>query len=542
MKERTSQVISLLLFILGLLLIYTILLTVLKESLLSPVSIVISLAIVLVIGWIVAFKGPFKTKLEIVTYPARDEHVKLLSDAGQNLISMLDLDQLVQYLIHLVVKNIGANNVSLFLWEEIEKKYQMKASFGLGKKISEGYALDSKNGIVKWLQNTNEIFVKSKMKMAVPERLFKNVYRDVSKLSAEVCIPLLYKDKLAGVLNLGEKKSGDSYSDDELEILRALSSDASIALENARLYTEAVTDGLTRLYHHKYFQRRLIEEINRANRSKRPLSLILLDIDQFDDFNEKYGYDTGDELLRGISEIVKENVRIVDTPARYLGGEFAIILPETSEQDALNIAERLSRHIRGTIEVAERLRKRIAQYKIPFEDKDLSVTVSVGVTGFDGKDREMTSDLLVKRADEALFQAKKAGGNRVKVMYDQEISVRAGADALGWYEKDEGILKSGEIVIDLNQHVVKVNKKELSLTPKEFDLLCLLMKRRGRVLNRTFLTESIWGYEYFGTTRTVDVHIAQLRDKLGPVESKKIKTVEGLGYKFVDESVEASQS
>ncbi|MDH5174532.1 MAG: helix-turn-helix domain-containing protein, partial [Elusimicrobiota bacterium] len=71
--------------------------------------------------------------------------------------------------------------------------------------------------------------------------------------------------------------------------------------------------------------------------------------------------------------------------------------------------------------------------------------------------------------------------------------------------------------------------------PKAFDLLCLLMKKKGRVLNRSFLTESIWGYEYFGTTRTVDSHIKILRQKLGS-EGRKIKTIEGIGYKFTEES------
>ena len=80
---------------------------------------------------------------------------------------------------------------------------------------------------------------------------------------------------------------------------------------------------------------------------------------------------------------------------------------------------------------------------------------------------------------------------------------------------------------------MRIKKKRIDLTPKEFELLFMMMKKKGKALNRQFLIESIWGYEYFGTTRTVDVHIKGLRDKLGSYGSN-IVTVEGTGYKFED--------
>lgn len=95
------------------------------------------------------------------------------------------------------------------------------------------------------------------------------------------------------------------------------------------------------------------------------------------------------------------------------------------------------------------------------------------------------------------------------------------------------ILKSGELQINLNERSVSVRNKSLTLTKKEFELICLLMKKKGKVLNRAFLIESIWGYEYFGTTRTVDVHVKSLRKKLGKY-AKNIITIGGMGYKFED--------
>lgn len=96
------------------------------------------------------------------------------------------------------------------------------------------------------------------------------------------------------------------------------------------------------------------------------------------------------------------------------------------------------------------------------------------------------------------------------------------------------VLVSGDIRLDSTEHMVYVMNKQIDLTPKEFDLLYLLMKKKGKVLSRTFLVENIWGYEYLGGTRTVDVHVRHLRGKLGK-EGKKIGTVEGVGYKFIEE-------
>ena len=96
------------------------------------------------------------------------------------------------------------------------------------------------------------------------------------------------------------------------------------------------------------------------------------------------------------------------------------------------------------------------------------------------------------------------------------------------------VLVSGDIRLDSTEHMVYVKNKPIDLTPKEFNLLYLLMKKKGKVLSRTFLMENIWGYEYLGGTRTVDVHVRHLREKLGK-EAEKIETIEGVGYKFVDE-------
>jgi len=98
----------------------------------------------------------------------------------------------------------------------------------------------------------------------------------------------------------------------------------------------------------------------------------------------------------------------------------------------------------------------------------------------------------------------------------------------------EEVIEKEGISLDVTRATVRVKEKLISLRPKEFDLLYLLMKKAGRVLTRSYLLESIWGYEYFGDTRTVDVHIRRLREKLGEPVARKIRTVEGKGYMFVE--------
>ena len=103
-------------------------------------------------------------------------------------------------------------------------------------------------------------------------------------------------------------------------------------------------------------------------------------------------------------------------------------------------------------------------------------------------------------------------------------------------EKDEDIIKSGKIVIDLKSHTAQVESKPVELWPKEFALLYLLLKKKGRVLTREYLCEAVWGYEYFGTTRTIDATVWRLRKKLGS-QGKYIKTVKNIGYIFNEEEI-----
>ena len=483
-------------------------------------------------GSIVAilFLTPFRRKLggfvDALVYRGKYDYQKVLKESTRALVTMLDLRQLLNYIVNTISETVGVEKISLFLKEEGKRRYEIKTSYGLDEELVDNYGLKPNEGIIPWLKQSKAVFIKEEMERALPGKAFENIYGDLGKIRAEFILPLFYKDNLVGVLNLSHKQSGGIYNQTDIDILESLGAEAAVAIENARLHTEVITDELTNLYQPRYFELRLREEIEKAKRYRHCLSLMMVEVDNFEEFTSKCGEEKRDKLLKSIAKIVRANLRMGDIACRCGEKEFGIILPEITEEPRGNIRERLKKQIKETVEIGERLRRRV-------KEEELGVTVSIGIVSFDGQNRDMERETLIRQAKEALSQAKRQG-NTVKVFYDEKLRKEISTEVLEWIKETEEVLVSGEICVDLTKHTVEVKGKPVNLTPKAFDLLCLLMKKKGRVLNRSFLTESIWGYEYFGTTRTVDSHIKILRQKLG-TEGKKIKTIEGIGYKFIDE-------
>ena len=171
-----------------------------------------------------------------------------------------------------------------------------------------------------------------------------------------------------------------------------------LAEANARLAQLAVTDGLTGLYNHRHFHERLTLEVERSQRSGLPLSLLMLDVDHFKQFNDTFGHPAGDEVLRQLARVLADTRRANDVVARYGGEEFAVILVDTAKFTAAKVAER----------VRERVYANDFSEAAPKAGK---LGVSIGVATFpdDGSDVEA----LVRAADTALYAAKRAGRNRV---------------------------------------------------------------------------------------------------------------------------------
>ncbi|HWM14391.1 MAG TPA: diguanylate cyclase [Gaiellaceae bacterium] len=223
-------------------------------------------------------------------------------------------------------------------------------------------------------------------------------------------IPLGSEGRESGVLYLAPR--GMDFSDEARELAHWLGSQASVALENARLHRlverQANTDGLTELPNRRHFEEALEAEISRAERFGGGLALVLADLDDFKQVNDRYGHQAGDDVLRTFAGILRDTVREIDLPARYGGEEFAVLLPQTDIEGAHNLAERL--------------RRALASRPMATQPGSLvAVTASFGVASFPDA---ATPAALFASADDALYQAKHAGKNCV-VSADAGTIVRA---------------------------------------------------------------------------------------------------------------------
>lgn len=220
-------------------------------------------------------------------------------------------------------------------------------------------------------------------------------------IGAFVCLPLTSHANRLGVICFF-RQDRNRFLPDEIGILTTFSHLAAAAIENARLQEKTlnlvVTDKLTGLRNRRYFDQRLAEEIHHAAREVAPLSLLMLDIDDFKRINDSHGHVTGDRVLQALSQALSAQLWQVDIAARYGGEEFAVILPQTDV-----VAAR---------KVAERIRENVAKLAVPLPDGSwLGITVSIGVACYPRCGESPES--LIEHADQALYTAKREGKNRV---------------------------------------------------------------------------------------------------------------------------------
>ncbi|MBI3754942.1 MAG: diguanylate cyclase [Deltaproteobacteria bacterium] len=218
------------------------------------------------------------------------------------------------------------------------------------------------------------------------------------------------KDDTFGVFLMASRKE-DFFSPYETKIFEVIAAHTATHIANARMYQQAekmaTTDGLTGLFNHRYFQERLAAELERGERYKQKLSLVLVDIDHFKKVNDTHGHPAGDKILKEVAKILTSTVRTVDVAARYGGEEFAIILVNTDGK--------------GALETAERIRKIMESGKFNIGDGTaIKITGSMGIAVFpdDTGLEEGSQRLLISKTDSALYLAKKEGRNMVYLFKD----------------------------------------------------------------------------------------------------------------------------
>ncbi len=222
--------------------------------------------------------------------------------------------------------------------------------------------------------------------------------------SAYLCIPLSAQNETFGLLHLSVPPGASGLTDGKQHLAMTLAEHMSLALANLALretlHSQSVRDPLTGLFNRRYLEASLEREVSRAKRSKRPLGIVMLDLDHFKPFNDTFGHEAGDNVLRELGTFLQRHVRGDDIACRYGGEEFTLILPEAP--------------LEVTRARADQLRERIKQLQVDYCGQLLGpLTVSLGVAIL--PDHGTSGDAVLRAADAALYCAKAEGGDRIGV-------------------------------------------------------------------------------------------------------------------------------
>ncbi len=330
---------------------------------------------------------------------ARFREYEVLQEVTQTIAGILDLRELLSTVLKLASRVLNADRGLILLYDPIANDLRSMVTRHFER--ADGSALEHdlafSQTIARSCFNSKEVVI---IEDAMQDARFASAHSIVaSSIRSVVCLPLVKADRVSGVLYLDNLKTPGSFNDQHLKFLRTFAAQTALALDNARLYTQAVTDGLTQLYNRKFADERILEEMLRSNRYERSCSLILIDVDFFKKVNDSYGHHAGDCVLQRLAAMLLEKARASDVTARYGGEEFLMLLPET---DAT-----------GAFSFAERLRKRVEELEIRVDQQTIRVTISCGVATY-RSEFQTSVKAFVNEADQGLYLAKNEGRNQVR--------------------------------------------------------------------------------------------------------------------------------
>ncbi len=278
------------------------------------------------------------------------------------------------------------------------KKYEIRIASGCDESLFRSFDIDLEDsGLAAFLS-------REKKPVWVPSVAEKEPFSRLRNLAVKsfVFLPFLVQDRVIGFL-CSYSNQEDFIDQDKFAHFQVFCNQISIGLQKSLLYEKvqklSITDGLTKLFSHRHFKQRLEEELILANRYSSQLSLLILDIDHFKRYNDSYGHVAGDHVLMDVARILKEQSDMTHIAARYGGEEMVLVAPETTKEQAM--------------ELAQKIRRAVEAYAFSVGKETTQVTVSIGVATYP-QDSQTTLDLIAK-ADKALYAAKARGRNRIVV-------------------------------------------------------------------------------------------------------------------------------
>jgi len=342
--------------------------------------------------------------------------LSVVTDFNQAIGAQLESPGLYRAILMKTAELAGAEQASLMIFDETSQELSIKCVKGLNEKIVQSLRVKPGQGIAGLVFETGRSLL---VKNVDQDPRFTERQRARYKTKSLICVPLRIDQRKIGVINLTDK-TGGGFDENDLRLVESVASHASVALDRTDYYKMSedlrkisITDSLTDLYNRRFFQDRISEEIERSRRHGLSVSLIMLDIDNFKQYNDTYGHLAGDEALRLTAATIKSSVRNIDRVARYGGEEFAVILPMTEIAAARDIAERIRSGVAGRYFPDDALRATV------------KLTASLGIASFPLHADNLFD--LVGNADKALYIAKVNGKNRVALFDKVRVTKNVGS-------------------------------------------------------------------------------------------------------------------
>ena len=329
-----------------------------------------------------------------------------LLEISRSLCSTLQFSNLIGAMLDICMGQMHVMGSLVFIMDSFDSDFFKLAENSNGMNINPGmsYTIPFSHPIIAKLTEKEKPYTLAELKENLAE---DDCIRMIESLSPTLIVPLQIKKNLNGILMLGERidlGDGTQYSEYEKNQIISIASLAAIAINNSALVERSSTDLMTHLKQRYYFFNVLADALSAANEQKSSIAVIMFDIDHFKSVNDTYGHACGDYVLQEVAKIIRESIRSDDVAGRYGGEEFTVLLRDTD--------------IRGGLLVAERIRMKVERKDFKYENTQLKLTISAGVTAYDGSasDNMPPPKKFVDFADKAMYNSKKTGRNKVSYM------------------------------------------------------------------------------------------------------------------------------
>lgn len=330
---------------------------------------------------------------------SRVKEISTLFEVVDTISKSLELDKVLPKVLERVLENMGEGKGAVVLVSDEGNTLRLAASHGLSEESIHLISIQGQGCVGDVILKNSSLRIPGEDEDSEDASHIPGLEHE--GIRSALVVPISMRGAALGVIALYSEKK-DRFSEQDEVLLMTIGSQVGVAVENAQLYEKTLVlaqkDGLTGLANRRFYMETLKQETSRAVRYSTPFCLLMLDIDKFKRFNDSFGHPKGDELLREFSALVRNTVRTADTPGRYGGEEFSVILPNTT--------------LKGAIVIAERIRTSMEDLKIPVsgESSYAGATVSIGIAELAAGE---TEEKLLSRADAALYRAKESGRNRV---------------------------------------------------------------------------------------------------------------------------------